>query len=305
MLQALAQAGSPPNPFDQMDAVQILVLLAMFLLLIVIFVFSIVVICFNGPAIKRSWRVGTAVAVVLLIIMSASVVSTLFVMDIEKQVMAQGGGAAHLSLPVVYTVMAIFILGVLLVKSAWYVLVFAAGVGEWGRAGLPGYVLLMRRDPRAWPGIWLGVVLGTVSAVISVAVMVWLGTGVGPLLDESMFMFQGVEDLAWPMSILIFSLAVLGPAITEELTFRGLMLGFFFRISKHNRIAMALSIVVVSILWSLLHVPNTDMPFVKCTQIFLIGLIFGELARRRGIEAAIAGHVALNLVAVGLSVLWM
>lgn len=269
-----------------------------------IFTFSIVVVCFNGSAIKRSWRVGLWVSAVLFVIMIASAVTTLFVVDIEQQILPPGGGAANLSLPVVYAVMVLFMFVVLLLKAGWYLLVFAAGVGEWDRAGLPGYALLMRGDPRAWPSIWLGVLLGTIAAVISVAVMAWLGTDVGPLLNESMLMFQGVEEMAWPMSLMVFSLAVLGPAITEELTFRGLMLGFLFRISGHRRVAIVLSIVVVSILWSLLHVPNTDMPFVKCTQVFLIGLIFGELARRRGIEAAIAGHVALNLVAVVLSVFW-
>ena len=38
----------------------------------------------------------------------------------------------------------------------------------------------------------------------------------------------------WPVGLVFYSLMVVGPAVTEELTFRGLMLGFFLRVSKGN-----------------------------------------------------------------------
>ncbi len=303
LVHTLGQFGQPPGGLQDVDAAQLLILLGLFLLSVGIFVFSIVVICLNLGAVKRSWRVGMAVGAVLLVIMGASAVASVALMDVEQLLLSRGG-TDNVPLWAIYIVIAMVALVALLFKSGWYVLVFSAGVGEWGRAGLPGYALLIGGDRRAWSGIWLGAVFGVFAGAASAAAMIWLEIGMGPMLSDYLSMFSGLEDLPWPVSMLLFFVMVLGPAITEELTFRGLMLGFLIRIFGHGRLAVTLSIVCVSLLWALLHIPNTDMPFTKCLQIFLIGLVLGELARRRGVESAIAGHVMLNLVAVVVGVFW-
>ena len=54
-------------------------------------------------------------------------------------------------------------------------------------------------------------------------------------------------------------------------------------------------------LWSVLHLLNTDLLLVKFGQIFIVGLVLSEFARRAWVEAAIAGLVGLNLIFVLLS----
>ena len=54
-------------------------------------------------------------------------------------------------------------------------------------------------------------------------------------------------------------------------------------------------------LWSVLHLLNTDLLLVKFGQIFIVGLVLSEFARRACVEAAIAGLVGLNLIFVLLS----
>ncbi len=299
----MGQISQPPGSFQSIEPVQFLVQLAMLLLAVGIFVFSIVVICLNLGAIKRSWRVGVVVGVVLLVITGASTAGALAVMDLE-QLIGSFGGPGTPPLLAIYIVAAVMASVLVVIKSGWYVLVFAAGVGEWDRAGLPGYALLMRGDRRTWSGIGLGAVFGTFAGVVSTVVLIWLDIGMGPMLSGYMAMFPGLEDLAWPVALLLFSVMVLGPAITEELTFRGLILGFLLRVCGRRQGLVVLSIVSVSLLWALLHIPNTDMPIAKCLQIFLIGLVLGELARRRSVESAIAGHVMLNLVAVVMSLIF-
>lgn len=54
-------------------------------------------------------------------------------------------------------------------------------------------------------------------------------------------------------------------------------------------------------LFAVLHVPNTTFPAAKVTQMFVLGLAFGELARRQGLTAAVACHAGLNVGGVLLA----
>lgn len=293
----LGQFSQTPGGFQDIDVTQLLVLLSILLLLGAIFVFSIVVICLNFSAIKRAWRMGLVVSFVVLFFTVSTYAITLSLRGMEQfDELRANLNDPPLALILMFMVL---LLGVLsLLQAGWYVLVFCAGVGEWDRARLPGYALLMRGERSAWKGIGLGALFGTFAGVVSTVVLVWLGIGIGPMLVEFAELMGHIDRLAWPYRLALYSLMVVGPAITEELAFRGLMLGFLLRIGGDRRWLAVLSIVFVSFLWSLLHIPNTDMPVVKCLQIFLIGLVLGELARRRGMEAAIAGHVMLNVSAV-------
>ena len=61
---------------------------------------------------------------------------------------------------------------------------------------------------------------------------------------------------------------------------------------------MVLATIATCLVWALFHLGNTDSPLVKITQIFLIGLALTEMARRMGLEAALAAHISLNLCSV-------
>jgi membrane protease YdiL (CAAX protease family) len=302
LLEALGQFDPQQLGEPQLGIDQLLMQIAAVLVLCAVFVLSIVVICLNLKAIGRWWRLGLSVAGVLLLIMGPATAVTLAYMDMDM-LLGPDFGPDKID-PFLFNVG--MVLGaslIVLVKSGWYVLVFAGGVGEWDRAKLPGFPLLTRGDTRAWSGIGFGAVFGVIAGLVSVAVFVWLNVGAGPMLTGYEQMFAAFHELSLPIRLFFMALMVAGPAIAEELVFRGLLLGFLLRVSKGNSVLVAVSIVGVSLAWSLLHLQNTDWPVLKCAQIFLIGLVLGELARRRGVESAIAGHLALNLTAISAELL--
>lgn len=93
-------------------------------------------------------------------------------------------------------------------------------------------------------------------------------------------------------------LAVTSVAVVEELVFRGALLGALLRCCRSRRVLTAGAVVVVALLWALMHALNTDAPLIKCSQIFVVGVLLCEIARRSCLEAAMAAHISLNVAAV-------
>jgi membrane protease YdiL (CAAX protease family) len=116
-------------------------------------------------------------------------------------------------------------------------------------------------------------------------------------------MFPHIKEVNPIITIPIASLALSVPAIIEELTYRGAIFGFLLRLSRNNRWAIVASTLFVSLIWALGHLSNTNAPLIKCIQIFIIGIVFCEFARRISIESAIASHIALNVTIVILAFL--
>ncbi len=57
------------------------------------------------------------------------------------------------------------------------------------------------------------------------------------------------------------------------------------------------SVTFIARMFASLHLLNTDAPTIKFAQIFVFGLILGEIVRRSSLEAAIACHLGLNITA--------
>ncbi len=275
--------------------------LLMLALMGAIFVFSIVVICYNGRAIKRVWRIGLLFASVIFLLNTGSTIINLYFMDL-KNLPGIDQTDSDLMQAVIYTIIICAVVAALIIQWAWYTLVFTASFGEWTKAGLPGFALLIPRKRNIKTGVRIGAIFGILAGVFSTVIFIWLNIGIGPMLAEFESLLIKIEQLPLLYRLIVYSILVVGPAITEELTFRGLMLGFFMRVCNNNKLQIACAYFIVSMLWALLHIPNTDMPIVKVLQIFLIGLVLCELARRFSLESAIAGHILLNLSAVVCSI---
>ena len=140
---------------------------------------------------------------------------------------------------------------------------------------------------------------GAVAGVASVFVFEALGVEESESLKRILaMMFPGIESASLWVSTPVILLFGAAAAVAEELSYRGVVMGFVQRLSPGSR-SMAIAAVVVSAsLWAVLHLNMTNAPAVKFTQILLLGLAFGWLARRHCIEAAIAAHLALNVAAV-------
>lgn len=135
------------------------------------------------------------------------------------------------------------------------------------------------------------------SLVIFIALDVDASEHIGRLGE----LFPGMEQMPFAQQLTTILTVLTGAAIAEEIMFRGLLLGLMLRISGGATAGVIGSVVLCSALWAVLHLLNTDALLVKFGQIFIVGLVLSEFARRACVEAAIAGHVGLNLLSVLLS----
>ncbi len=166
-----------------------------------------------------------------------------------------------------------------------------------GRRAYP-WLLDGRRDTRGWAlAAGAGAAMGLVSGLAF-----WsLGVGEGPAIELVKRLFPAL-DFSNPSVLLGLTLpAVLVAAVSEELLFRGLIQAWLTRWLGGTSRAMVLAVLASSALWALAHWGNTDQPWLKLGQIFLIGLALGALVRRYSVEASIIAHVALNVVSVLLA----
>ncbi len=85
-------------------------------------------------------------------------------------------------------------------------------------------------------------------------------------------------------------------AVMEELIFRLFWLTLLLRALKRFRWRGPLSVLIVSVFWTLGHTGMIEPPWVKTIQILVIGLVVGYVYLRTGIEGAIATHLSLNLL---------
>ncbi len=116
-----------------------------------------------------------------------------------------------------------------------------------------------------------------------------------------MSLFPAAASASPLVTIPVFCLFVIAVAISEELVFRGGILALVVRSTRNRHVLRFLGIIAISLLWGLVHIPNTSIPEIKVAQIFIIGLVLAEIARRSCIHSAIAAHIGLNLTSVALS----
>jgi len=161
----------------------------------------------------------------------------------------------------------------------------------------PGQFPLLLKGDTSFRGWHLSVAVGALAAVATLFLFKLLGIDESETVKQMAKLMPGLRE-APAATRLAFGLpAVVGAAISEELLFRGVILSWLTRWFGGGRGAAIGSTILVALVWALAHVANTSVIAPKLVQIFLLGLFFGWVARRHGVEASIAGHVSLNIAA--------
>jgi len=186
---------------------------------------------------------------------------------------------------------------ILVLRIGWHMVLYYVAAAEWSSSGRAGFPLLEGGGDIRWRGMAGAAAFGVGAAVVSTVIFLMLGVEESEPLQRMGEMLRGVGEVSPAIRIPIVLLAISVPAIVEELAYRGVLLGFLVRHSGGRRGAIVASVVGVSLLWALIHLMNTDAPLVKLSQIFVVGVVLCEFARRVSVEAAIAGHLGLNLAA--------
>jgi membrane protease YdiL (CAAX protease family) len=149
-----------------------------------------------------------------------------------------------------------------------------------------------------WGSLWLYLLAGIATAIAMMGLDLLLFSGVSQ---------EHVRALG-AQPVLVRCLVVLYSAITEELEFRLVLATLvawiaLLALSGLDRpspsVAIWLSILVSALLFGLAHVgnlPNVPHPYLRAVTLNgVAGIVLGWLYWRRGLEAAIAAHLAADV----------
>jgi len=249
----------------------------------------------HRDSVKLHWRRGLVVGLLVLGVVVPQNLTTIFYISPDR--MVGDLGPQGLEDIMEGAVLAGVIVGSTVgtaMRVIWYTVLTCVVVTEWQRlrpdAPLLGQALLARVRPLSL-AFGLGLLAGALSAWIFDLIQVDMGRAI-ELLQAY---FPGLAESSVGTRVLVALPLGVYAALVEELVFRGALLGFLLRVGREQRWVVVAASVATSLAWALLHLSVTDMPLIKLTQIFLIGLGLAAIARRWGIEAAILAHLGLNL----------
>ena len=202
---------------------------------------------------------------------------------------------------ILYSIAAGFVIGEVLaeivVGIAGSVVIFPGAWRNAMRARIPRLIWLRRIYPRyknqslkefLFISISAGIVALLMSSVLFTLVPVEIAPEFKEYLDET-----GLDKPGGELAQVVL---VLTASITEEIFFRFALISFSIALLKPWRHAgSAIAVLISSVSWTLMHTGITVPLGVKEVQIMIIGVIFGWLFLRYGIEASIIAHAILNL----------
>lgn len=266
-----------------------------------IFIFILVLAVIHRREFKRHWRIGLLLSGACFLLSLPALVFNLVYFDpavILEKIQGPLQQSALLKVAVYFGLAVGVALQIL--KIGWNMIVYCVAAAEWSRLRPDPFPLLHKAKPVSWRIILGTAVFGFAAGVLSTIIFETMGVRESEEMRGFMAMFPGMAQAHPALRIPVVLLVVSAIAVVEEIVFRGAILGFLLRLGQGNLWAVVAAIAFVSLLWALLHIGNTNAAVVKCLQIFVIGLVLGVSAWRGCLEAAIAGHVALNLSAVAL-----
>ncbi|MEK7449709.1 MAG: CPBP family glutamic-type intramembrane protease [Planctomycetota bacterium] len=261
---------------------------------VLIFIFFVVLAVLNLKALKKYYKTGLFVGIIVFLMTLPAAIFNLIYFD--PSVILKGRPEPFLK---IYIYIGLIVgLGILILKIGWHMIVYYAAVSEWDKIRPEAFTVLKKSKNVPWKVILAAAIFGVVSGVVSTVIFVALGMNESEPLKRITLMFPHAAEAGLIIRIPVLLLFVTGAAVIEELVFRGGLQAFLLRLSGNKRPAVIGSIIFVSLLWAGLHIFNTDMPAIKSLQIFIIGIVFSEFTRRSCVESAMAGHIALNFTAV-------
>lgn len=265
---------------------------------LLVFAVLLVLLVQGRDLVERHWRRGLVVAVLVLVLAVPQHLSTMFYIDPARMMGEElfGGSAELETIARGVTIGSIAVGAVFgtLLRMGWYLLVTCIAVGAWQTLRPAAPLLgsgLGAKARRLLGGLGIGLVVGAGSTLLFHG----LEVDSGQALKQLAAYYPGLVDAGAGTRALVALPLSLTAALTEEIVFRGALLGALLRWGKERGWVIVAAVLSTSALWALLHLSLTDAPGLKLIQIFILGLGFAEITRRWGLEAAILAHLGLNV----------
>jgi membrane protease YdiL (CAAX protease family) len=183
------------------------------------------------------------------------------------------------------------------IMIVWHMAVYHAAAAQWGAVRPDALPLLQRRGTVPWGAVGGAAAFGALAGVAAVAAVGLRGLESAPAIVRMVLLTPGVVRATVPLRLAVLAPAVVGAALTEELAFRGVLLGWLLR-RLRGRAGAALAVALASLLWTCAYLPATGGAPFKLAYVFLVGVLLCVFARRWCVEAAVASHIALNVAAL-------
>jgi membrane protease YdiL (CAAX protease family) len=142
---------------------------------------------------------------------------------------------------------------------------------------------------------YLASVFAVVLAAVSYSIVLFVLAQ--PQLSEAAKRLFGTSSPEEQSQMTFFSaFFVLVFAVSEELSFRLSIQSFIARYLHLRDGQYWIAIVITALLWTSGHAGTLDPEWVKMAQIFPVGIMFGWLFKKYGIESSIIAHLLFNLI---------
>lgn len=165
------------------------------------------------------------------------------------------------------------------------------------RACVPRLIWLRRIYPRyrnlsIKEFLVVSISTGFIALMLSSVIFTLIPVEISPEFNE----YLDETGLDKPGGELAQVILVISASITEEIFFRFALMSFIIVLLKPWRYAgIVIAVLISSVSWTLMHTGITVPLGVKEAQIMVIGVIFGWLFLKYGVEASIIAHAVLNL----------
>jgi len=99
------------------------------------------------------------------------------------------------------------------------------------------------------------------------------------------------------------STAVLAP-VQEEILYRHFIMGLFSKWFGSSKLAVALNIGLSALIFSIAHAGIVTEDWIKILQVLPLGILFGVINRKKGLEHSVLTHSLFNTVIMIISMLF-
>jgi membrane protease YdiL (CAAX protease family) len=246
--------------------------------------------------VREVFLVGLLVGLGTLLLRAPSVVLGVVYLDLTALIPGHLQDASGLFVQMVFLMTVVLSLLIAIVGA--FHLALQIAVGQLATQPAQGYPTLLGDRVHRFRGWGLAAVLGSLAGIASTLLFWALDVQIGETVRMAQKLMPGLETAPTLLVVGTLLLAFVAIAVAEEVLFRGVLQGWITRLLGGERAAAALAIVSATLIWTLGHAGNAEPLWLKLCQIFLLGLLFGWMAYRYSVEAAIVAHVGLNVSAL-------
>ncbi len=251
----------------------------------------------------KHFRTGLLVGLLCLVLYLPLTVLAVTRTDVSYPAPASalpGGGTGELAESIATAAATVVVLLTLL-GVPWHALVYCAAAAQAEELGTAPPLSVGRAPGTPWRIAAVGLAGGLAAGLAVSLVLAPAGSVSAAPIFGAARLGPFLHGDAPALKAAVIAPAAAAWALIEELAWRGAVLGWLRRLAGDGRAGVVTAAIGVALAWALVHSLTAPTPLLRLAALLPIGLALGELARRHGLPAAVAGHLGLNIVSAAVA----